>query len=279
MKTIFYFILIFIYVVSAEYHMTFILLTAPKKIPMLTYTIEYFIHAYEYSKGDIVIDGFFLGKGCDCDHPEYDEAIKLMNSKGIPTYGVPFNTDIQNVESEKVKHLLNYYSSLYHDLRNHHHGGIEFDKFLHLYSPVTDFFDQLIEGMDNVCKTYDHVLFLENDIAFPKNFFERITNEFNKHVENEMMMKIAYPSYLRFPEVHLKLPRRECPWGFWGIIFTREKVNMYKKYSHYLRLAFTGDLYHCELYLSYDQSIRMLDIIYHFGKDSNIQPRDPRFWN
>ena len=36
--------------VKATYHLTIVLVTAPKKVPMLTYTIEYIIHAYEYSK-------------------------------------------------------------------------------------------------------------------------------------------------------------------------------------------------------------------------------------
>ena len=128
MKTLLCTILL-ITVVLGEYHMTFIMLTSPKKIPMLTYTIEYFIHAYEYSKGDIVIDGFFIGKGCECDHPEYDEVIQLLNSKGIPTYGVDFNTDIVHIDNIKVQNLINYYSHIYYDNRNHHHSEIDFPGF------------------------------------------------------------------------------------------------------------------------------------------------------
>ena len=52
----------FISIVNAEHHVSIVLLSAPKKIPMLTYTIEYIIHAYEYSKGDIIIDGQDISK-------------------------------------------------------------------------------------------------------------------------------------------------------------------------------------------------------------------------
>ena len=69
----FTFIVLFCFVVSsfAENHVIVLIVTAPKKIPMIVYTAEYLANAYKNGHEGIIIDGVFITKGCDdCNYPD-----------------------------------------------------------------------------------------------------------------------------------------------------------------------------------------------------------------
>ena len=83
---ILFFLFSFICSVWSEYHVTIMLISSPKKIPMLDYTIEYFLNSYNYNHENFVIDGFYLSKGCECDHPEIYNVAESLKSNGIKTY-------------------------------------------------------------------------------------------------------------------------------------------------------------------------------------------------
>ena len=143
---------------------------------------------------------------------------------------------------------------------------------------VTDFFHQLIDEMEKRIANYDYVLFLEDDIAFKKDFFVKLSQELGKKYENELLMKLAFDGYYKIPESHWKLPRDGCVWGFWGMLYNRKQLKQWKTFGRYQTYMLTGDLYHCEMYRMFNQSIRMFEISYHFGRDSEIRRRDPKFW-
>ena len=261
----------------AEHHLSIVLLTAPKKIPMLTYTIEYFLHSYEYNNGGIIIDGFFMGKGCDCDHPEVDDAVKLLNSKGIPAYDVKLKNDIVDSNSDIRQKLYNFFSSIWYDHYSNFYYHIDHDLMIK-DTIITYYFDQLIEEMERKTPNYEYMLFLEDDVAFNKDFFLKLSKEMDISYDGELLMKLAFTPDYRIPELHWKLPRLACVWGFWGMLYTPAQLQKWKKFGKFQTYSLTGDLYQCELYRMLDESMRLVEISYHFGRDKNIKPRDERFW-
>ena len=269
--------LFFVNYVLAEHHLSIVLLSAPKKIPMLTYTIEYFLHAYNYNNGGIIIDGIFMGKGCNCDHPEFDQAVKTLKENGFPTYDVDLNKDVLDVNSEFGKRFFNFYSGLWNDMHCICHPILDY-AYMKTVLIITDFTHQLIDEMERKTPNYEYVLFLEDDVAFNKDFFVRLSEEMDKKYEDELLMKLAYPHYYRIPETHWKLPRDACIWGYWGMLYDRYQLKQWKKFGKYQTYMIAGDLYHGEMYKMFNQSIRMEEISYHFGRDKEIKPRDERFW-
>ena len=270
-------IIFFITIVYAKHHLSIILLSAPKKIPMLTYTIDYFLNAYNYNRGDIIIDGFFMGKGCDCEHVELYDVMNKLKNNGIPTYDVQLNKDVLYDDSEFMKKFYDFYSSAWNDNHQYYYEMID-HSYMKILITVTNFFHQLIDEMERITPKYEYILFLEDDVAFQKDFFVKLSEEMKKTYDDELLMKLAYYIDYKIPDTHWKLPRDGCVWGFWGMLYNREQLKQYKTFGKYQNFLLTGDLYHCEMYRMFNQSIRMVEIAYHFGRDKEINPRDKRFW-
>ena len=174
--------------------------------------------------------------------------------------------------------MYNYYSSLWNDNHRHFQDFIHHDHFVK-NAIVTNFFQQIINEMEKTTPNYDYLLFLEDDVAFYKNFFVKLYKEMNKQYQNELLIKLAYIDYYKIPETHWKLPRNGCPWGFWGMLYNKQQLRQWKVFGLYQTYSLTGDLYHCEMYKTYNQTIRMIEISYHFGRDEYIRRRDQKFWN
>ena len=273
----FIFILFIILNVNATYHLTIVLVSAPKKIPMLTYTIEYIIHAYEYNKGDIIIDGVFIGKGCDCDYPDVSENVELLNKFGIPAFEINMDKQILDSNSDVFKNAHEYYSNIWHDIHQFRHP-VEYVSY-YKGARVTYFFDQLMDAAKKQFPNFDYLLTMEDDVASPKDFFIKLTNEMNKKYDNEFMIKTGFQPYHRLSETHWKLPRDICVWGYYGNLFNQKQLNEFLRFRHYQIYVHTGDLYPCEVYRIFDKSIRMSEIVRHFGHDKRVKRRDPKFWD
>ena len=62
-----FFLILCFYFAHADYNIVCISLAAPKKVPMLKYTIDYFLNAYNFNHEGINIDEFILAKGVATD--------------------------------------------------------------------------------------------------------------------------------------------------------------------------------------------------------------------
>ena len=104
--------LFFVCSLSKDYHMSFVLLSAPKKIPMLNYTMEYVINAINRKPIDIYIDHFALVKGCNkCDYPEMNYALNELKRINISSSIIELPS-FEWFESGKICTFEEMYQSL-----------------------------------------------------------------------------------------------------------------------------------------------------------------------
>ena len=188
---ILFFFISFICSVYSEYHVTIMLISSPKKIPMLTYTIEYFLNAYYYNHDGFVIDGFYLSKGCECDHSEIYNVAELLKSNGIKTY-VNDNLDFYIKEgTDRMNKMKNFHSWWANAYLLKYAPNQKYQTTL-LYMKVNSFFNQTLQIIKKNQGYPEYILFLEDDVAFRKSFFIEL-KEYMEMGEDVVATKIAYP--------------------------------------------------------------------------------------
>ena len=187
-------LLLLINYVLATHNITCILLAAPKKIPMLTYTIDYFLNAYNHYHKGIEIEEFYLVKGTDQPFPDIDKAAKKLRESGInvnddiPLYDWKEGTDV----FEKFK---NYYTRFwaeysYNFWKKQRFSWINKDSVINYYNY------QVIEKIYKKKNDYpDYLLFIEDDVAMKKTFFIELEKQLNVKYNDESAIKLAFPPY------------------------------------------------------------------------------------
>ena len=265
--------------VYAEYHLTTMLISSPKKIPMLTFTIEYFLNAYNYNHDGFVIDSFYLTKGCEGDHPEIYKVANQLKSNGIPVH-VHDKIDFYIKDgTEMMKKMENYQSWIENNDIVRNRIGQSYDKTL-LYMKVNSYFNQTLNVIKEEQGYPEYILFLEDDVAFQKSFFINLRNKMVME-KKFAAMKVAFPPNTGKDEKGFfsNNSKGGCPWGFWGLLMNRKQLKRWELFHHYVPHGMCADRFACELVYIYDKKIKLNEYAYHFGRDSIIKRREKRFWN
>ncbi|KAL7721405.1 Uncharacterized protein QTN25_001822 [Entamoeba marina] len=271
-------ILFFASCLGNDYHVLFITVAAPKKIPMLQYTSEYFINAYNYNHDGIVVDGMFLTKGCfDCDFPLMDEVYNdykraRMNpiSLNIPP---PLYTNFSKSWIMEKYHPFfpkQYMPTL--DLKLYK-KNIIISHFTH-YSGI-----YAVEMFPNA----DYIIFLEDDVAVYKNFFSLLKQLFDQFEDDKYsMLKIATPRDKVYSGDLGKSKndmKKGCVWGWWGTTMTIPRFNQYIRYTTFTNYTYCGDMLTCAFGLMLDKPYQISRIMHHYGRDKKIKPKIPKYYD
>ena len=262
----------------ATHNITCILLAAPKKIPMLTYTIDYFLNAYNHYHKGIEIEEFYLVKGTDQPFPDIDKAAKKLRESGInvnddiPLYDWKEGTDV----FEKFK---NYYTRFwaeysYNFWKKQRFSWINKDSVINYYNY------QVIEKIFKKKNDYpDYLLFIEDDVAMKKTFFIELEKQLNVKYNDESALKLAFPPYYNTDTVGYFTNKHNCVWGFFGVLLNKEQQRNWLRLAHFLPFGYCGDQFHCMMVWWFDKRVRLHGLWYHFGRDKNIVPRIKKYWS
>ena len=270
--------LLFIILVNATYNITCILVSAPKKIPMLTYTIDYFLNAYNFNHEGINIEEFYLVKGTPDYFPEMKQCSQKLKEAGIkvneflPEYEMKKGTDY-------YKKWENYYIRFWAEY------SYNFRKEQKLYwtfkeSLVNYYNYQAIDEILKKKKDYsDYVLFIEDDIAMKKTWFVELKELLSKKNDNESALKISYFEIHKPDNNGYYSKKYDCVFGFFGILLNKQQFRNWYRLSHFLPYGYCGDQFHCMMSWWFDKKIRMKQLWHHFGRDNKIIPKNPKYWN
>ena len=280
MKFFIYFVFLiqFIQRVYSSYKITCILVAAPKKIPMLTYTIDYFLNAYNYNHEGIEIEEFYLVKGTEIPFPEMDECAQKLRDVGIQT-----NNDTYEYEWKEGTDLHNKFKNFYVRFRAEF-GENFWDDMRYTWSNKDNMINyynyQAIDKIKKKKNGYpDYLLFIEDDMAMKKTWFVELRKMLEIRDPTESSLKISY--LLQHPpdENGYYFHKDSCAYGFFGVLLNDVQFRNWDRLSHFLPYGYCGDQFHCMMMWWYDKRIRMNQLWYHFGRDKEIIPRDPSYWD
>ncbi|KAL7715961.1 Uncharacterized protein QTN25_006654 [Entamoeba marina] len=250
----------------------FVSVTAPKRIPVLKYTADYFMNAYNYNHSGIVIDGMFLTKGCNnCNYPLFDEVYNAYHEAGMN----PVSTNISYPQILSTNNSWNHmerYHPYYTRQRNKNHS-----QKIHKKCIIVNHYTHLtgIKAFE-MFPTADYIIFLEDDVAIYKNFFTVLKELLDNFDENKYsLLKLATPSNKKSNGIVL----RQCIWGWWGIVMTKQQFERYIKYSTYSEYTDCGDTLVCNLANTINLHFKVNRVMYHFGRQKKIQPRMEKYYN
>ena len=264
--------------VDAIFNITCIVVAAPKKIPMLTYTIDYFLNAYNYNHEGINIEEFYLVKGTEHPFPEMDECAKKMRDNGINV-----NNDIYEYEwkegTKTYKNFVNYITRFRAEYSENFWKDQSFSSMIK--DSVINYYNyQVIEKIKQSQGDYpDYLLFVEDDVAMKKTWFIELRKMLFIKDPTESSLKICYLKQHKPVLQEYFTSKNSCAWGFWGVLLNKEQMRNWDRLSHFLPYGYCGDQFHCMMVWWFDKRIRMKELWYHFGRDKNIKPRIRKYWN
>ncbi|KAL7712154.1 Uncharacterized protein QTN25_010225 [Entamoeba marina] len=257
---------------SNDYHVVFISVTAPKKIPVLKYTANYFINAYKYGHDGIKVDGMFLTKGCEkCKHPILDEAYNMYEKAGMN----PVKLSIEHPQILTKNNSWNYYERYhpYYNIRQANGVSLRLEKKYLIVNHYTHNSGILaFEMFPNA----DYIVFLEDDVAVYKNFFPLLKQLLDQFDENRYsLLKLA---------THRNLESngdvsKKCIWGWWGITMSKSQFERYIRFEKASEYTECGDSLVCYLSRLINKNFQVNKIMYHFGKDRVIPERIDKYYN
>ena len=136
---------------------------------MILYTTEYLINSYKYGHGNLVIDGIFLTKGCyGCYFPLLNEVKSLFRKEKIPIHILETRSG-EDRELYKNGVWLDDLYIAWQKQNTHHtrHYNMKSNRIDH-------FFNNSLTKALYLFPNTDYVLYLEDDVAFYKDGFQKI---------------------------------------------------------------------------------------------------------
>ncbi|BFU19128.1 hypothetical protein KM1_150190 [Entamoeba histolytica HM-3:IMSS] len=268
----FCFLLLFIVASNAkQYHMCMIMLGAPKEVPMLNYSVEYLLNAYERKPPEIVIDHFYFVKGCNhCPHPEMEMANFELQKHGI-------NSSIANFEPFKWIQPSNIYSfeEMYHSLWSEDQRA--YRNFGHHKKDniVTYYFHQGAQLALKEFNNTDFIMFFEDDQSIHRNSFVFLKQVFDSYGPRTLT---KYATPLRATNDGYYDPNVACIWGWWGTLMSNHELKRYLSFIKFNPWTYCGDMLFCDLGRLIDQPFYLRRMARHFGRDKDIMPKDPDYY-
>ena len=266
-------LIFFIYQITQaeQYHVSMLMLSAPKNIPMINYTCDYLINAFQRKPDEIIIDHFYFIKGChNCSYDEMDIAMKEMNSNGM-------NTSILEIPQFEWIHKNNIYAfeEMYHSLwsedkRNYRH--YEHHKKDNI---VTYYFHEGIKKVLENEPLTNYLMFFEDDVSLHRDSFQYLKDLFDNYGPRTMT---KYATPLKVKEDGYFDPKIACIWGWWGTIMSRFEIERYLTFIKFNPWTYCGDMLFCDLGILIDQPMYLKQFGRHFGRDKVIKPRDPNYY-
>ena len=271
-------LLLFPFLSYGKHNLTVILVAAPKKVPMLTYTIEYFLNAYNYDHEDINVDNFYLIKGIESKYEEHEYNVNLLKAAGINVLSDNLIHDFHMGTEYYEKIFLDYYLMFCGEFEGTHARTYSFEEAFK-ENIVNYYVYQIMEKVKKYQGVPDNVLFLEDDVAMPKTMFSKISKYLDKKGKEYVSTKLASQPSFRNPHDGDAYTQNGCPWGYWGLLLRKDQYIAWEKFSKVIPYGYCGDTFHCRIRDLFSRKIRMEEIFYHFGRDKNIKPRNPKYWN
>jgi len=270
----FTFIVLFCFVVSsiAENHVIVLLVTAPKKIPMIVYTAEYLANAYKNGHEGIIIDGVFITKGCDdCNYPDMQEAVDIMKEAGIPVY-LTANSDFgkKNKDEKYQKWLSDYFQPWYYQTK--------FDiGTMMKFNVVNHYFNYTLDTAMKTFPNFDYVLYLEDDVAIHRDCFKRMSQIMDEYdsLKNKVL---STQLCCWFCNLNKGIYDNMCIFGFYGKMFHKSQLRKYLKLQKFEKYVICGDAVECPWTKAGQGGKYFEKLMYHFGRDHKIQRKDPQYY-
>ncbi|EDR27942.1 hypothetical protein EDI_273330, partial [Entamoeba dispar SAW760] len=69
-----------------------------------------------------------------------------------------------------------------------------------------------------------------------------------------------------------------CWWGFYGKLLNRQQLNKFLKVQKFSKFIRCGDVAQCDWISATHENEYIQNLGYHFGRDSKILRKDPRFY-
>ena len=168
--------------------MSMLVVSAPKNVPMLNYTIDYIINAYARKPEDIVIDHFYFIKGCNnCTHDEMEIAVEELQKIDINASIVEF-PPFKWIENNVVYSFEEMYHSLWSEdhrkYRNFHH---------HKKDNIVNYYFH--EGAKMILTNYpetEYIMFFEDDVSIHHDSFIYLKDNIGGKELKEMLYTILY---------------------------------------------------------------------------------------
>ena len=278
MNYIFILFILLNHFVKATFNITCILVAAPKKIPMLTYTIDYFLNAYNYNHEGIEIEEFYLVKGTEIPFPEMDDCAQKLRDVGIRT-----NNDTYEYEWKEGTETFRKFENYWVRFRAEHAENFWKDfrfKWARKDNMINYYNYQAIDKIKQKKNGYpDYLLFIEDDMAMKKTWFVELRKMLEIRDPTESSLKISYLSQHQPDENGYYFHKDSCAYGFFDVLLNDVQFRNWDRLSHFLPYGYCGDQFHCMMMWWYDKRIRMNQLWYHFGRDKEIIPRDPSYWD
>ena len=246
------------------------LVTNPKKIPMIIYTADYLINSYKRNHGNIIIDGLFVTKGClDCQHPDLDEAKKMIEKAGIPVYINP-RKDHNKIHTQKYREFVNDIFQPMHLMDPVTHTG-----HLTKHDSINNYFNSTLTYALDTFPNTEYVLFIEDDIAFYKNGFKGLSKLIkNYHKDQDKVISSMIGCY----QCDLKRGiQTKCFWGYFAKLFNRKELISFIKLQKFSWHIKCGDAVECSWQTAMGKGRRLEHFVYHFGRDKSIKRFDKKF--
>lgn len=259
-----------IFSVNAETHIVILMISAPKKVPMIVYTADYFVNSYKKGHGDIVIDGVFITKGCDgCEHPDVDEAKKIIETAGIPVF-INDRTDKDILYDENyMQWSYDFFQPWYLVVSDvPMHRMVKSDRI------NTYFNSTLTYALEKFPET-EYVLYLEDDVAIYSNGFSGLDSLIKNYKNDE---KKAISSQIGCHKCKMKRGvQTKCIYGFFSKFFNRNELKTFLRLQKFSWHVVCGDAVECMWQKATGLGRRLEHFLYHFGRNKNIKRYDSKF--
>ncbi|ELP87140.1 hypothetical protein EIN_497050 [Entamoeba invadens IP1] len=264
-----------------DHHVAFVMWTYPKKVPFLEYTIDYFLHAYNYNHAGIKIDGVFITLGCEnCDFPVFEDSIGKLMKNNITVFNVttqhpPYSDDTFR------QHAKDKFESWFQDMRkdttnrrqHHRYNNFEKDNLVNYHA--VEIAKYATETVDP-----DFLIFFEDDIAIEKRFFEKLKPILDNYTDGDKILTRVLLNIKKYEKIKVQRANdRVCVAGFFGMVLGKREFKRWKKFQKYNNLGYCGDAFHCYMKLFLNMTLNLSQFGRHIGRDHRPTPRESRYWD
>ena len=254
--------------------LTIILLTAPKKRPELTRTIEDLTEEMNNLPEGLVINEIVFVKGCvdECEHPELDKAIETIRKNNpsikitLPQYN-PQPTDGIRFENW-------FYDSLESVWPRNPDEPTDWSVDKYRKHMIINFF--FLNAMKDVYKQgkCDYVLLSEDDQTYKKNVFHKVYKLMNSQNKNRVFSKIAWEKSGKFGYRKEKEFTAQCVdttvFGAWGTLRSMEELKIFLNWVKFSRINESEDTLGYYLCKYLEGEVEVIKSSVHFGWSKRI---------